>query len=164
MFDFNLGIFGWTLINFFIVLSLIYKFALPSLFEIVEAEDKQREALLKELNDNTAESKRIMQEYQAKLANVHDEVKKILEDAKREREEIKKLEVEKLIAEKQHVLEGIKQDGAYERKKMMDEVYNNTSEIITLAMKKLVGKDFSVTDHEALIQRNIDEIGVLARS
>ena len=164
MFDFNLGIFGWTLINFFIVLFLIYKFALPSLFEIVESEEKQRVSLLAELDRNNMESKKVLQEYQAKLANVHEEVKKILEEAKKEKEDIKKREVEKLIVEKQQVLAGIKQDAAFERKKMMEEVYANASEIVTLAMKKLVNKEFSKSDHEELIQKNIEEIGVLAKS
>lgn len=164
MFEFNLGIFGWTLINFIIILFLIYKFALPSLFETVEAEEKQREALLKELTDIQVESKRVLQEYQSKLANVQEEVKKILDDAKKEKEEIKKREVEKLIAEKQQVLDGIKQEAAYERKKMMDDVYSNASEIVTLAIKKLVAKEFSQKEHEELIQKNIEEIGVLTRS
>lgn len=164
MFEFNLGIFGWTLINFIVILFLIYKFALPSLFETVEAEEQQRETLLKELSENQAESKRVLQEYQAKLANVHEEVKKILDEAKKEKEEIKKREVEKLIAEKQQVLDGIKQEAAYERKKMMDDVYANATEIVSLAVSKLVSKEFTQREHEELIQKNIDEIGVLARS
>lgn len=164
MFEFSSGIFFWTLINFCVVLFIIYKFALPSLFETVEAEDEKREALLKELSFNTEESKKLLLEYQNKLADIQQEAKQILDDAKKEREELKKKEVERLISEKQSVLSGLRKEADYEKKLLLDDVYANASEIITLSVKKLFKKELSIQDHESIILSNLTELEVLKPS
>ncbi len=164
MFEFSSGIFFWTLINFIILLGLIYKFALPSFFDIVETEDAKRESLIKELAESTAESKRLMLEYQAKLADIHTESRKILDEARQEKEEIKKNELAKLLQEKQQVLDGLKQEASYERKKLLEDVYANASDIITLTLKKVFQKELTTRDHEALIQKSLEDMRALSNS
>ena len=60
MFEFTSSIFFWSILNFFILLALVYKLALPSLFQMVEANAKKKQDLIDSLEAQQKESEKLL--------------------------------------------------------------------------------------------------------
>src|SRR5688572_12839855 len=121
MFDFSLNLFSWTLINFVILLFLVNKLALPAFFKMVEENEKKKNQAMLDLEKNLKDSQKMMADYQEKMSSAQAEAMKILNEAKKEQDELRKRETEKMITEKQSILAGVRDEVAFERKKMIEE-------------------------------------------
>lgn len=163
MFEFTSSLFFWSLINFAVLLGLVYKFALPPLFKMAEESEEKKRRLMEELERNSAESQRLMTEYQAKIAGIEEEARQILAEARREKDEIKKQELERILAEKQMVLAKIREELAYEKKKFVEEMKEKAADLIVTTAKKVLRKEMTVKDHKALIQENIEDFATLIK-
>ena len=155
MFEFTSSLFFWTLINFLLLLFLVSKFALPSLFKMVDESEAKKQLALAELEHNRLESRKLLAEYQEKLSQIHLEAQKVLADAALERDALRKAEVEKILAEKHEILEGIKNELSNERRQFIQEMMDNASELIVATSQKVIRRELTNQDHERLIQEDM---------
>ncbi len=157
MFEFTSSLFFWTLINFVVLLFVLNKFVLPSFYKMVEESAHKKQSAIDELNRSRDESVRVLAEYQGKLAKVQDEVREILAEAKREKEEIKKNELAKLLSEKQEILTGIKEELKNERRLFAEEMKAEAANLIVATSRKLLQRELQSVDHEQIIRENIHD-------
>lgn len=155
MFEFTSSLFFWTLINFLLLLFLVSKFALPSLFKMVDESEAKKQQALAELEHNTLESRKLLAEYQEKLSQIHLEAQKVLAEAAQERDKLRKLEFEKILAEKHEILEGIKNELANEKRQFLQEMMGHAFELIVATSQKVIGRELTSQDHERLIKEDI---------
>lgn len=164
MFEFTSSLFFWTLLNFIILLVLLNKFALPAFYAMVEESAAKKEAAIRELEKNRKDAALLMAEYQEKLAKIKSEADEILAQARREKDEIKKQEISKLLAEKQQILSGIRGELAHEKKLFVEEMKEHAANLVVITTKKLIQKELSTADHEAMILENVRDFEVLLKS
>ncbi len=161
MFEFNSSLFFWTLINFLILLLLVHKLALPSLLKMARESEEKKEAALRQIEENNRESQKVLAEYQTRMAQVEAEVRQILAQAQKEREELRKTETEKLIQEKHDLLQGIRNEIDVEKRRFVTAIKNESIELILATAKTLIQREFKASDHEQLIEKNIQEFDTL---
>lgn len=155
MFEFTSSLFFWTLINFILLLFLVSKFALPALFKMVDESEAKKQQAMAELEHNTLESRKLLAEYQEKLSQIHVEAQKVLANAALERDALRKAEVEKILAEKHAILEGIKNELASEKRRFLQEMMGHASELIVATSQKVIRRELTSQDHDRLIQEDM---------
>jgi len=143
MFEFTQSIFFWTLINFVLLLFLVHKFALPAFYKMVDDSEDRKNQALADLEKKGKEAEVLAQQYREKMANAEEEVRKILHEAKLEKESIIKTETEKMIKEKQATLANIKQDLQNDKRQFVEEMKKQAVDIILLATKKVLKSELS---------------------
>ena len=161
MFEFNSSLFFWTLVNFLILLVLVHKFALPALLKMARESEEKREAALRQIEENNRESQKILEEYRERMKNAEAEVRQILAQAQKEREEIKKTETEKMLKEKHDLLQGIRNEIDVEKRRFVAAIKAESVELILSAAKTLIQRELKAQDHEQIIEKNIQEFDAL---
>ena len=143
------------LVNFVIVLLVLYKFAYkPILKGLNERTDK----IEKGLKDADAAAK--------KLEKVAEDEKEILASAKKEAQEIvkKSEEISKTNREtavaltkeaSEKILENAKKQIEQEKEKMMSEIKNEVAELVALAAGKVIGEKIDSAKDRELIEKSI---------
>ncbi len=163
MFEFTSSLFFWTLINFLILLFLISKFALPAFFKMVEESENAKQQAMDELEHNRLESRRLLSDYQGKLAQIQDEIRQIKSQAVSEAEEFKKKEFAKITDQKEALLAGIKGEVESEKQKFIEDMKLHAANLIVSTTKKVIHKEVLREDHEALILQNIADFEKLIK-
>ena len=97
------------------------------------------------------------------MAHVQEEANQILTAAKHEKEEIKKRELQRLTDEKQSILSGIREEIAYEKKRLMDDLRENAVDLVVATSRKVIAREFTRTDHEQLIREHVKEFEALLK-
>jgi F-type H+-transporting ATPase subunit b len=163
MFEFSSSLFFWTLLNFLVLLIVVHKVALPAFLKMAqESEDKKAEAL-REIETANSEAKLLLATYKEKLANVEEEARQILSQAQKERDALRKAEMEKMLQEKHDLLQGIRNEVEVEKKKFISDVKSETVELILSTAKTLIGRELKSDDHQAIIEKNIQEFNALVK-
>ena len=163
MFEFNSSLFFWTLINFLILLFLVHKLALPAFLKMAQESEERKATALREIEEANREAQKVLAAYKEKMAHAEEEVRKILSQAEKERDAIKKSEMEKMLKEKHDLLQGIRNEIDVEKRKFISDVKSESVNLIMSAAKALIGRDLNATDHEAIIEKNIQEFDALVK-
>lgn len=153
----------WTLIftwvNMFILLTLVKKLLFKPIMKIID----QREAEVKKMYDSAEKASTnaasLEKEYTEKMARARDEAGEIIKQAtvtaqKREQEIIAAAHEQAGIITKRAETEI-----AQERKKAYQDIKDDISEISVAIASKMVQKEITAADHEALIARFIENVG-----
>ncbi len=158
MFQFASGTFFWTIINFLIILFVIYKFALPPLFKLLDERENKRLEILAEMEKNKNESEKIFLEYQNKLTGIKEEAKQILRSAKVEKEQIKKTTFDEAVKEKQKILTSIKEELNIEKKRFIEDMRFKATDLVIQCTENIIKKELNPNDHEKIISEKINQL------
>ncbi|MFA5879077.1 MAG: F0F1 ATP synthase subunit B [Candidatus Margulisiibacteriota bacterium] len=158
MLKFTSSIFFWSIINFLILFFVVYKFAFPPLFKILEEREKKRLEIMEEIKNNQEESKKLYIEYQAQLSNINNEARQILKEAREEKEKIKKETQEEALKEKQRVLTSIKEELVIEKKLFIEEMRLNAVNLVVNCSEQILKKELNPKDHDTIFKENILEL------
>lgn len=157
MFEFTSSTFFWSSVNFVILLFLVHRFALPAFFKMVDENEEKRNKLLTDLNAQLESVSEKTAAYDAKLAALQEESQRILGEAKKEAESLKTKSAEEAHAEKLRLLTGMQNELDAERRKIVSDIRDRAVDLVTGATSKIVGKTFSVAEHEAVIRESLSD-------
>lgn len=153
----------WTVLFTWVNLLILYIIVKKLLFKPVNNMLAQREAEIKKIYDdaNTANEKanNLEKEYSEKMANAREEaggiIKQATESAQRRQEEI--------IAEAQDkaasIMRKAHNDIEQEKKKAYRDIKSEISDISVAIAGKMVQRELTAADHEALIRQFIENVG-----
>ncbi len=165
MFEFSSSLFFWSMINFLVLLFLLHKFALPSFYKMVEENEAKKTKVMSDLEHERAQSAQLLAEYREKLASIEQQAHRILSDAQRERDELRKEETAKLITEKHSVLEGLRGELAYEKRQMMDDLRSSASELVVTLSEKVLRRQLNASEQQQIVESNVQDLeAMLSRS
>ncbi|MDR1694733.1 MAG: hypothetical protein LBR70_06065 [Lactobacillaceae bacterium] len=156
----------WVGLSFVIVVVCLAK----PLYKIAQTLlDKRIKAIkdtLKEAKQLELDSKRLLQEYEAKMANLEQEVKDILDKSKKEIDFIKSKNIKDLEDE----LKRKKQDNEYFISNLKKQAQKEITEIISKkvisAIKNTAAEDLEDKDYDKLIDaaiKNVENLGKKAK-
>ncbi len=149
----------FTLINTLIIL-LLYKFFLHKpVMKILEERKQKIGDEMKAAEDAQAEAEALKAEYSAKLKESQEEAAQIVSAAVKRAGEREN----QIIAEAQQEAAKMKQKAEesieLEKKKAINEIKDQISDIVIMASEKVCEKEISKSDNEALINKFIAEVG-----
>lgn len=148
---------AWTTVNFLIVLGLLHRFALPSLYQLIDENEKKRDQLVTELENKTAEANRLLALYTDKMNKAEEEARQLIEKAAKEAEELSRSEKKRIAEEKQAALSGFAVEMNQERQQLVATIKDNAADLIVAATKAVIHTELSVDAHRQLIDERIGQ-------
>lgn len=149
----------FTLINTLIIF-LLYRFLLHNkVMAVMESRKEKINEEMKAAEDAQAKAKAMQDEYAKLLEQSKEEAAKIVSDAVKRAGEREN----QIIAEAQQNAAAIKQKAEesieLEKKKAVNEIKDQISDIVIMASEKVCEKEISRADNEELINKFIAEVG-----
>jgi len=164
--DQYLGFFSvdvWTVIftwvNMFILFTLVKKLLFKPVMKVLDQRDAEIKKIYDEANQANEKAVNLEKEYSEKMAQARDEAGEIIKQAtlsaqRREQEIISDAQEKATIMTKRAEAEI-----AQERKKAYQEIKNEISDISVAIAGKMVQREITAKDHEALISQFIENVG-----
>ncbi len=150
-----------NVVAFLVLLFVLGKFAFPPITKMLdERAEKIRESLEK-AEDTRVEAERLLDEYKAQMAEARAEAAQVIEQGRKVAEsmraEILAKAREEAEAEKAKAVAAI----TAEKESAMAELKGEVADLSVAVAGKIIGSSLSKTDHEALIDKYLAEVGSL---
>lgn len=149
----------WGSIAFFILFLALWKLAFPKINEMLADRASKIRAGLEESEKAKAEAERLQEQYRRQIDEARGEAAKIVEEAKRTGESLRKDIVGKAEQEAQEIVQRARQDVAGEagraRQALQSELVNLSLELAT----KVIERELSQPDAaKQLVERTIADL------
>ena len=154
-FEGNIGNALWTLIIFGLVILVLGKFAWkPILGGLQQREEFIRASLAQAKADREAAEARL-KEYSDKLLSARSEASAIVDEARRDAEEVKRSFQEETQAEANRMIERARREIKIAQETAVKELYVLTAQLTTGVAGKILEREIQPADHERLIRDSI---------
>ena len=149
----------FTWVNMLILFTVMKKFLFKPVMNILDQRDAEIKKIYNDANDANEKAVTLEKEYSEKMAQARDEAGEIIKQAtltaqKREKEIIESAH-EQVAAMTRRAETQI----AQERKKAYQEIKEEISDISVAIAGKMVQREITAADHEALISQFIENVG-----
>ena len=153
----------WTLIaqicNFFIQIYLFKRFLFKPVKEIIAKRQAEVDNIYQDADKANEAAQNAKATYEEHLQNAHAEAERITANAI----ESAKLRTDEMVKTAQHDAAAMREKAtreiSLERRKAMEDVKSEISDIAIEIASKVVEKEINASDHNALIEQFIDELG-----
>jgi F-type H+-transporting ATPase subunit b len=146
------------MINFLIVFSVLYFFALKPLMKLMKSRGQRIENGLKNAEEIEAQLKDLEKQKQETLNQAKKEASLIIVNIEVEAEKVRREKIEKTREEAERVVKDAKLEINNERTKMMQEVKSELGNLVLLASDKLTSQTIDRKKHAKLIDQMIEEL------
>ena len=153
-----------TLLTFVVLLILLNKFAFKP---IAQALDRRGETIKKSIDDaeqQRAEAKKLMDDYQKQLADARNEAGKIIEEARQLGERVRKEVVEKANSEASAVVQRAQEEINRQKDKGIQEMKDTVAALSVQIASKVIEKEVNEATHRQLVDNLIKELGKVKRT
>lgn len=148
-----------TLLNTLILFLVLKHFLFKPVNKILDERKEKVEKTYKEADDKLTEASRLETEYTEKLANAKAESAEIVKNATKRAQ----LRSDEIIAEAKTEASGLivkaNADIEKEKKRAVNQIKDEISDIALMVAEKVVEKEISPKDHERLIENFISKFG-----
>lgn len=157
----NFYVIGWSMVNFLILLALLYKFAFNPINAMLEQRSQTIESSLKHAEDVKIEIEQMRKETQANLNEARKEAQEIVARAMKTAEETKN----ELISKAQEDVAAMKEKAQNEiqaaTEQAKQELREEAANLAILAAEKVLNRAITEEDHKKLIKDFVNEAGDL---
>jgi F-type H+-transporting ATPase subunit b len=151
----------WTLVIFIAVLIVLGKLAWkPVLKALQKREEFIRDSLLGAQQRNE-EAKKLLTQYQHQLEKARQEATAIVDESRRDADEVRKRIVAEAKAESDAVAKRAKKDIEMARDDAVRQLQDQAVYLATTVAAKIVKKDLTPGDHRRLVDEALSEMGKL---
>ncbi|QDS99689.1 F0F1 ATP synthase subunit B [Adhaeretor mobilis] len=148
----------YTFVVFWLLLAILAKAAWPKISSALVEREKHIEGQIAAAEGKHEEAKRLLAEHEARLASTADEVRAMLEEARRDAEATK----EQIVAEARTAAEQEQQRGIREIELAADQAMKNLAEhSANLAIQmagKVIGENISADRQAALVRESLAQL------
>lgn len=157
----NLYAIGWTAVNFFILLALLYKFAYNPINAMLAQRTTTIESSLKHAEEVKVEVDQMRKEAQSNLLESRKEAQEIVARATKAAEEAKNEMISKAKEESQNMKVKAEAEvkAATEQAKL--ELKDTAASLAIFAAEKVLGRAINDEDHKRLVKDFVNEAGDL---
>ncbi|MBS0263464.1 MAG: F0F1 ATP synthase subunit B [Planctomycetes bacterium] len=142
----------WTLITFVVFLFVLKKLAWTPLIAGLDKRESSMFDNLAAAESARAKAEKMLAEHAAKLEKVHEEVREILAEAKRDAEHLKA----EIIATAQKEAEATRVRSVHDieraRDQALDELFGHMGRVVADATEQVLGRALTGADNERLIE------------
>ncbi|HZK43026.1 MAG TPA: F0F1 ATP synthase subunit B [Syntrophomonadaceae bacterium] len=157
----NIYVIGWTAVNFFLLLALLYKFGFGPVNNILEERTTTIESSLKHAEDVRVEVDQMRQEAHANLTDSRKEAQEIVVRASKAAEDAKTA----IISQAKEEATKVKSkavaeiESATEQAKV--EIQDTAVSLAIMAAEKLLNRVITEDDHRQMVSEFVNEAGDL---
>ncbi len=148
----------WEIVSFAVLLFLLYKFAFPGILSILEERERKIKDSLDQAERHRSEAERRLREYEAKLSAVSKEAETILAQAKERAQRVLEENEQRLTAEAERIKGDAAREIEHERRKAVQDIRNQTTDLALLVAEKVVGRSLTDADHRRFADEAIEAL------
>lgn len=155
----NLYVIGWTAVNFFMLLALLYKFAFNPINQMLDQRANTIESSIKHAEEVKIEVDQLRKETQANLAESRKEAQEIISRATKAAEDAKVEIAAKAQEEAANMKAKAKAEivAATEAAKL--ELRDTAATLAMMAAEKILGRVITEEDHKKMVKEFVNEAG-----
>lgn len=148
----------WEIVSFGVLLFLLYKFAFPGILGILEERERKIKDSLDQAERHRSEAERKLKEYEAKLNAAGKEAETVLAQAKERAQRLMEENEQRLTAEAERIKGDAMREIEQERRRAVQEIRNQTTELALLVAEKVVERSLSDADHRRLADEALEAL------
>lgn len=161
LFTGDLGNILWTLITFFAVVVVLGKFAWKPILSALQKREAFIRDSLVEAKREREEAKRQHAEHTKQLNRAREEATAIVEEGRRDAEEVRKKILAEVKGETDAAAARAKKEIEMARDDAVKQLHDQTILLATSVAAKIIRKDLGSGDHKELIDEALSEMGGL---
>lgn len=143
---------------FLIVFLVLWKFAFPALNKMLEERTGKIQGNLEKAEESRLQAERELADYRAQLANARDESNRIIEEARRTADQLRKDLQAKAEQEAQSTVVRAQEEIRAERDRALQELKTQVGDIAVDLAGRVVGRSLDKSTHERLIDDYIQQV------
>ncbi len=148
----------WEVVSFGLLLFVLYKFAFPGILSVLEERERKIKDSLDQAERHRSEAERRLREYEAKLNAASKEAETILGQAKERAQRLLEENEQRLTAEAERIKGDAAREIDHERRKAVQDIRNQTTDLALLVAEKVVGRSLSEADHRRFADEALDAL------
>ncbi|MSR24672.1 MAG: ATP synthase F0 subunit B [Nitrospiraceae bacterium] len=148
----------WEFLSFGILFWVLWKFAFPPILQTLDERERKIKESLEQADRHRAEAEQKMQEYEAKLKTASKEAETLLAAAKERAQRIMEENEQRLRTETQRSKEDATREIDQERRRAIQDIRNQTTEMALLVAEKVVGRSLNDADHKRMADEALASI------
>jgi len=157
----NFYVIGWSAVNFFILLAILYKFGFNPINKMLDERANTIESSIKHAEEVKVEVDQMKKETQANLAESRKEAQEIINRATRSAEEAKTEMVAKANEEVNVMKNRAKAEIASATEAAKVELRDASVSLAMMAAEKVLERAITDEDHKKLVKEFVNEAGDL---
>ena len=148
-----MGVIAFTILYFFMA-----KWVLPRLNQVLEERTKKIQGELENAEVTRTDADHLLADYKQQLAGARDEANRIIEEARKTAEQVRRDLQAKAEAESQATVVRAQEEIRAERDRVFQELRQQVGEIAVELAGRVVGQTLDKGAHERLIDEYIDSV------
>lgn len=157
----NLYVIGWTAVNFFVLLALLYKFAFNPINNMMEQRSNTIEGSLKHAEEVKIEVEQLRKEAQSNLLESRKEAQDIVARATKAAEDAKNEMIAKANEESTNLKNKAKAEIEAATEQAKVELKDTAAVLAIMAAEKVLGRAINDADHKNMVKEFVNEAGDL---
>ena len=150
-----------TWVAFLILFFLLYKFALPAITGMLDKRAESIKESLQKAEDTKVEAERLLEEYKVQMAEARAEAGKVIEQGRKVAETMKEEIVAKANEEATGIVAKARETMEAEKQAAIAELQTTVADMSVAVAGRLIGEKLNASDHAALIDKFVAEVGGL---
>jgi len=155
----NLYVIGWTAVNFFVLLALLYKFAFNPINQMLDQRANTIESSIKHAEEVKVEVDQLRKEAQANLAESRKEAQEIIGRATKAAEDAKVEIAAKAQEEAANMKAKAKAEIVAATEAAKIELRDTAATLAMMAAEKVLGRAITEEDHKKMVKEFVNEAG-----
>lgn len=157
----NLYVIGWSMVNFLVLLALLYKFAYNPVSAMLAERSTQIEGSIKHAEELKVEVEQMRKEAQANLIESRKEAQEIVGRATKAAEDSKNEMIAKGKEEYAAIIAKGSADIAAATTQAKVELKDTAATLALMAAEKVLGRAITEADHQKMVKEFVNEAGDL---
>ncbi|MDD3363949.1 MAG: F0F1 ATP synthase subunit B [Syntrophomonas sp.] len=157
----NLYVIGWSAVNFFVLLAMLYKFAYNPINEMLAQRTTTIESSIKHAEELKVEVDQMRKEAQANLIESRKEAQEIVGRATKSAEDAKNDIVAKAKEEVDTMKVRAKAEIEAATEQAKVELRDTAATLAMMAAEKVLGRAITEADHQKMVKEFVNEAGDL---
>jgi len=150
-----------SLLSFGVLFLLMWKLALPPITNMLDERAETIKSSLEKAEETRIEAERLLNEYKEQLAEARLESNRVIEQGRKIAESMKDEIVAKANEEREAILARAREEIQGEKRIALAELQASVADLSVAVAGRIIGSTLSASDHAALIEKYVAEVGSL---
>jgi F-type H+-transporting ATPase subunit b len=154
----------WAIVVFFFLVLILRAKAWGPILEGLQKREQTIHSALEEAKTARAEMERIRAGFQKEMATAQQQIPKLIEDARKQAEELSNEIRAKAAADIQNERERLRRDVEIAKDQAIKHLWEQAAQLATLISAKAIGRSLTADDHHRLLDEAMQELRQTARN
>jgi F-type H+-transporting ATPase subunit b len=148
----------WTIVVFVVLLLVLRRFAWKPMLAGLQGREANIRGALDEAHTARDDAQKLRTDLQAEMDKVHEKIREMMDEARRDGQQNKDRMVAEGKAEIQAERDRARREIRTEREHAVQELWSQTAQLATLVSAKVIGRSLNADDHRNLVDQAVAEM------